>query len=144
MEPKHKDSGCQCEEEFTVIRCSLDFPRWRDQEINGVQLKALNLLRHGYVSRIILTRPEQANMFNNYWQFSHLIHNFFKVLGADYDGFINLEFNSIPPCYDEGYPDDARHHIKITLLPHHRPYQTVLTTREMENPSIQGEIKTQL
>ena len=90
-------------------------------------------MRHGYVSRMILTQPEQANLFNDYWQLNHLIHKFFKVLGPGFNGFINLEFNSIPPCYDEGYPDEARHHIKMTLLRQHKPYQTILTTKVMEN-----------
>ena len=27
-EPKHRDIGCQCEEGFTVIKCSLDLSRW--------------------------------------------------------------------------------------------------------------------
>ena len=101
-------------------------------------------MRHGYVSRMILTQPEQANLFNDYWQLNHLIHKFFKILGPGFNGFINLEFNSIPPCYDEGYPDEARHHIKMTLLRQHKPYQTILTTEEMENLIFQGEIRAQL
>ena len=143
-EPKHKDTRCKCEKGFTVIKCSLDLSRWRNQEIDGVQVKALSLMRHGYVSRMILTQPEQANLFNDYWQFNHLVHKFFKVLGPDSDGFLNLEFNSIPPCYGERYPHEARHHIEMTLLRHHRPYQTILTTGEMENLIVPGEIRAQL
>ena len=62
---------------------------------------------------MILAQTEQANPFNDYWQFNHLVHKFFKVLRPDSDGFINLELNLIPSCYDEGYPDEATHHLKI-------------------------------
>lgn len=50
-EPKHRDSGCQCEKGFTVIRCSLNITRWKDQEIDGVQMMILNLLGHGYLAK---------------------------------------------------------------------------------------------
>lgn len=66
-EPKHKDSGCQYGEGFMVIKCSLDLSKWKDQGIGGVQIKTMNLLCHGYLARTILSKPQQSNMFNNYW-----------------------------------------------------------------------------
>lgn len=42
----------------------------------------------------------------------HLIHKLFKALGLAIDGYyINLKFNSIPPCFKDGYPDEARYSI---------------------------------
>lgn len=79
-------------------------------------------------------------MFSDYWQFSHMLRKFFKALGPECDGFINLELNSILPCYDQGYLDEAQHHIKITLLRHHTAFQTKLTVQEMENLVILGDI----
>ena len=134
-EPMHKDIGCQCEKGFIVIRCSLDLSKWKDQEIFGVQIKTLNLLSHGYLAQVILTEPEQVNVFNDYCQLNHLIHKFFKASGPNYEGFVNLEFNSIPPRYAEGYPNEARRH---------KPYQEILTTRDMVDLILSSNMKDQL
>ena len=115
-EPAHKDTGYLCHEGFTVIKYSLDLSKWKNQEIFGILFSVTNLLRHGYLARLILAKPEGSIVFNDYWQLNNLAGKFFKAL--DKDGFINLEFNSIPPCYDEGYLDKAIHHIKITLMRH--------------------------
>lgn len=40
----HKDVKCSCEEGFTVLKCSLDMSQWRDQEIRGIQMKAIKPL----------------------------------------------------------------------------------------------------
>lgn len=111
----HKDTGCYCQEGFKVLKCSLNMSLWRDQEIKDIQMKALILLRYGYLARIILTSLEQANSLNDYWKLSHLIHKFFKFLRTHMEGYFNLELNLIPSSYDEGYLDEACHHIKITL-----------------------------
>ena len=70
-----------------------------------------------------------------YNKINQLIHKFFEAL--DHDGLINLKLNSIPLCYDKGYPDETRHHI----ICHHKPYQDKLTTRDMENLIISVNIK---
>lgn len=90
--------------------------QWRDHWINGVQIKAIDLLRHGYLAVIILTSLEQVNFLNDYYQLSHLLQKFFKALGTHMDGYVNIELNFIPPSYDEGYHDEALHHIKVIHL----------------------------
>lgn len=66
-EPRHRDSGYHYENNFTIIKCSLDLTQWRDKKkINRIKIKVLNLFKQGYLSRIILTIQEEANVFNNY------------------------------------------------------------------------------
>lgn len=108
------------------------------QEIKDIQMKALILLRYGYLARIILTSLEQANSLNDYWKLSHLIHKFFKFLRTHMEGYFNLELNLIPSSYDEGYLDEACHHIKITL---HKQSQERMPPRNLKDVIIPRDIK---
>lgn len=92
----------------------------------------------------MLTGLEQANFLNDYWQLIHLLQKFFKVLGPHLDGYVNLKLNPIPRCYDEGYFDEAMHHIKITLVRHHELDQEKITTIKMEDMVVLGDVKKQM
>lgn len=92
----------------------------------------------------MLTSLQQANFLNEYWQLIHLLHKFFKALGLHLDWYVNLQLNSIPPCYDEGYPDEARHHIKITFLYHYKPDQEMINPIILEDMIVLGNVKKQM
>lgn len=54
-----------------------------------------------------------------------MIYKLFKKM--EVRAFINLSIESIPPGYETGYPDEARHFVEICLIYRSYPYQVLVT-----------------
>lgn len=126
-QPKHtKIPVCSCEPGFMVIKCSFNLKSWIDnQEVGGLKIKLLDYLKNGYVSRIIITKSSQLEYLKEYWQLCLILNRLLPVR----KGFVNLEIRSIPPGYETGYPDDARHWVTIRVIEGY-PKQTRSTPKE--------------
>ena len=112
-EPNHKDTSCLFEESFAILQGSFHLAKWKNQDIQGAKFDLLELLENGHVAKIIITEEKHIKVLNKHWQLVHIFHQIFKYYSPE-DGFINLECRSIPPKFDK-YPDNARHHVKITI-----------------------------
>ena len=81
---------------------------------------------YGYISRITCPDKKQLIFFRPQWRLALPVHEYFRKMVG---GFINLEIISIPPSFEEGYPNEARDHIKMTILRDHEPHQVRLINR---------------
>ncbi|KAH7682604.1 Retrovirus capsid N-terminal protein [Dioscorea alata] len=123
-EEPHRHQNCQCEKGFLIVKASFELSSWIDQEIKGVALSFEKLMKFGMIGRIVLTKSKQVKFFQKHWKLSYLLTKIFKK--TKFPAVINLAITSIPPSYNEGYIEDARHRITVEVFSKSVPYQTHL------------------
>lgn len=114
----HDTSICRCHLGFSYLRATLDLMKWQDQNIDGYFMTAQKLFGMGFLHRLIIRNPATVNVLKN-WRLSFIA----KLHWRYEDGFAHYKILSVPASYSTGYPDEARHKIKVNFIFDANPLQ---------------------